>query len=94
MDIFQNLSQNILFWAAVFAIIIIGVLLATKRMKKALIFTSKGVVGMGAMWGINLLIYTLNIGISTPGVNFFTMGIATFLGAPGRVMMYGINFVA
>jgi inhibitor of the pro-sigma K processing machinery len=81
-----------LIWLAIGAILLAGILMATHNMRKALTFLLRGIAGGFAIWGINFLLTYLGIAIATPGINLLTITIAAFLGLPGIITIYSLNY--
>ncbi|MDR2166965.1 MAG: pro-sigmaK processing inhibitor BofA family protein [Clostridiales bacterium] len=90
MEFFRD---NALILAAIAALVVIGVLLVTNRLRKLGSLALKGVVGGAALWGINGVVAFLGLGVALPGINLLTITIAALLGLPGVVLIYGINFL-
>lgn len=86
------MDTNIIILTAIAVLVIVGILLATNRLRALGTFAIKGVVGTFAIWGANYAAAFLGLGIALPGLNFLTIGLVAFLGLPGFIMIYGMNF--
>ncbi|MCL2170465.1 MAG: pro-sigmaK processing inhibitor BofA family protein [Defluviitaleaceae bacterium] len=80
---------NAMIFAIASAIVIVGILLATRRIRLLGTLALKGAVGGAAIWGINAVVYFIGLSVAVPGLNLLTVGIAALLGLPGLIMMYG-----
>ncbi|MCL2855377.1 MAG: pro-sigmaK processing inhibitor BofA family protein [Defluviitaleaceae bacterium] len=93
MNIFQNINEPMLIWAAIGILLTVGILIAAGRLGKAVNVAAKGAVGGAAIWGINAGVAAMGATVALPGINLLTVGIVGLLGAPGLVMVYGLNFI-
>ena len=79
-------------WLALGAILIIGILMATNNLRRALVLMIKAAVGGAAIWGINFLLSYFGLNFAVPGINPLTVSVVAFLGVPGIVTIYGLNY--
>lgn len=86
------MNTNIIILTAIAALVTIGVLVATNRLRALGTFAAKGAFGTAAIWGINYAVGFLGLGIVLPGLNFLTVAIVAFLGLPGIIMIYAMGF--
>jgi len=93
MNIFQNMDNPTLIWVAIGVLLSVGILIATNKLGKAMNIAAKGAVGGAAIWGINAGVAAMGATVALPGVNLLTVALVAFLGAPGMVMIYGLNFI-
>jgi len=80
-------------WLAIVAILLMGILMATNSLRRVLTFITRGASGGFAIWGINFALDYFGLGFATPGINPLTIAIAAFLGLPGIITIYGLNYL-
>ena len=93
MNIFQNINEPMLIWVAIAALLIIGILIAANKLGRALNIIAKGAVGGVAIFGINAGVAAMGATVALPGINLLTLALVGLLGAPGMIMVYGLNFI-
>ena len=92
MDFLHSVDDNMIILGAIGILLALGILLATNRLRKVGAMAAKGVLGIAAIWGINSLLAVFGFDIAGPGINLLTAAVVTFLGLPGVIMLYGLNF--
>ena len=80
-------------WLALGAILLIGILMATHNLRRVLTIMIRAAAGGFAIWGINFLLGYFGLNFLTLGINPLTVGIVAFLGMPGIVTVYGLNYL-
>jgi len=87
----QNLDSQTVIWIALASMVILGLLIASNKMRRSIGFVARTVLGIVGIVGINFAMGALGFSL-TVGINFFTIAVVAFLGIPGIVMLYGLGF--
>ena len=85
----QNMDGQTIIWIAIGTMIIVGLLMASNKMRRGVGFIARAVLGVAAVVAINLALGGVGLAI---GINALTIAVVAFLGIPGIVMLYGLGF--
>jgi len=92
MNFLQNMDSQIVIWAAIGILVVLGILVVNNKMRRVAAFGARAVVGTACIVAVNFVLGGFGMAAAV-GVNVMTMGIAAFLGIPGVVMLYGLTFI-
>ncbi|MCL2377012.1 MAG: pro-sigmaK processing inhibitor BofA family protein [Defluviitaleaceae bacterium] len=90
MEFFQNADGQLVIWAAIGVLVVLGILVINNKMRRVAIFGVHGVLGIAAVFVINLTMGGFGLAV---GINALTMAVAAILGIPGVIMLYGLTFI-
>lgn len=92
MESLDYINSTTLIMGAIGILVVIGVLVASNRLRAVTTVLARGVAGGVAIWGINALFGFFSLDIAAPGLNLLTVGSVALFGLPGMAMVYGLNF--
>ena len=91
MDFLQNVDSQIIIWAAIGILVVVGIMVVNNRLRRAAVFGMHAAVGVAGIVGMNIAMGGL--GLAAVGINVLTLAVAAFLGIPGILMLYGLTFL-
>ncbi|MCL2573614.1 MAG: pro-sigmaK processing inhibitor BofA family protein [Defluviitaleaceae bacterium] len=93
MGFLQNMDSQFIIWVAIGILIVLGVLVVNNKMRRVAGFCGRAIVGVLCIFVTNFVFSGFGLAATAVGINVVTMVVATFLGLPGIVMLYGLAFI-
>jgi len=86
------MENTMLIWGVIGILVAIVILVISGRLRVALQVGARGLLGIAAILSINWAAVALGIYFALPGLNMLTIAAVAFLGLPGLITIYGMNF--